>query len=110
MTFDELEVVVRKKLSMKKNELSEPALKALWCALDADDSNQVMADEFHKFLKLGEIDHSGDAKKKFGGVGGGTGGWRGSVGGYDYNCTTSTSSALRVGGREQRRPTRHLGQ
>ena len=44
---------------MKKSALSEQSLKALWCVLDADDSNALQADEFRKFLRLGE----GEKKK-----------------------------------------------
>ena len=51
ITFDELREVVRHKLKVKPSKMSENAIKALWCALDADDSNQVQMDEFGTFLR-----------------------------------------------------------
>ena len=54
VTFDEFEVVARRKLAIKKKDLTGSGLKALWCALDADDSNRIEATEFRNFLKLGE--------------------------------------------------------
>jgi Ca2+-binding EF-hand superfamily protein len=50
LTFDELEDGVRNRLHMKTGELSEIGLKALWCAIDADDSGFVESSEFHKFM------------------------------------------------------------
>lgn len=55
MTFDELRRVVRKKLKMKKSELSDERLEALWVVLDADESNTIMPDEMAGFLK-GKLD------------------------------------------------------
>ena len=51
VTLDELRQVVRHKLKVKPSKLSENAIKALWCALDGDDSNQIQMDEFGTFLK-----------------------------------------------------------
>jgi hypothetical protein len=50
-TYDEMKHVVRQKLHIKSKELSESDLKALWCVLDADDSNSIMIDELTRFLK-----------------------------------------------------------
>jgi len=51
LTFDEFRKVVRERLHVKKVQLQENELKAIWCALDADDSNQVQIDEFTRFLR-----------------------------------------------------------
>lgn len=51
ITYDELDMVVRKRLELKKAMLPELKLKGLWCVLDADDSNAIMADELTRFLK-----------------------------------------------------------
>lgn len=51
VTFDELERVTRSKLGMKRSTLSDAGLKALWCVLDEDNSNQVQSNEMAKFLK-----------------------------------------------------------
>jgi hypothetical protein len=58
VTFDELAHATRQKLKMQHKELSSDGLKALWCALDADDSEQCQADEFRRFLSLGTIKHA----------------------------------------------------
>jgi len=50
VTYDELEHATRTKLRLDKAELPEDALKALWCVLDADDSDAVQADEFKLFI------------------------------------------------------------
>ena len=57
--------------------------QALWCALDADDSNQIQADEFHRFLRRGEIDHSGEARW----------GGKGFKAGGDFSFTTGEAVA-----------------
>ena len=49
LTFDEFRHVSLVKLGLK---LSESALRALWCALDADDNNQLRQDEMGPFLRL----------------------------------------------------------
>ena len=54
ITYDELTDVVRHKLRVSASVLSENDVKALWCALDADDSNQLTMSEFGGFLKLGD--------------------------------------------------------
>jgi len=51
ITFDEFEAVIRKKLQIKKGRLTEDRLKALWCAIDGDDSNQIHVNEFSLFVK-----------------------------------------------------------
>ena len=53
VTFDELTDVVRRKLHKGPSKMSDSALKALWCALDADDSNAIQKDEMAAFLKRG---------------------------------------------------------
>jgi hypothetical protein len=45
VTFDEFEDVIRHLLKKGPSVLSATALKALWCALDADDSNELHKDE-----------------------------------------------------------------
>lgn len=54
VTYDELKDVVRGKLKVSKKMMPETTMKALWCTLDADNSNQVMADEMSKFLRLSD--------------------------------------------------------
>jgi len=51
ITYDEFEPAVRKKLHIKKGRLSDDRLKALWCAIDGDDSNQIHVNEFSMFVK-----------------------------------------------------------
>ena len=51
ITFDELRRVVRGKLSWPVAELPGSTLKALWCALDVDDSNRIEVQEMLLFLK-----------------------------------------------------------
>ena len=50
VTFDEWQWVVRKRLKVSTTNLSEDKLKALWCAMDADDSNTLQVDELARFL------------------------------------------------------------
>ena len=52
VTFDEMQTVTRRSLKITKAELSDDAIKALWCKLDIDDSNQIMMDEMGAFLRL----------------------------------------------------------
>ena len=52
VTYDELSSLTRTRLRLKKRDLSEMDLMALWCALDEDDSNQILQDEALRFLKL----------------------------------------------------------
>lgn len=42
---------MRSKLHIKPKELSEKSIQALWCVLDADDSNSIHMDEFSRFLR-----------------------------------------------------------
>jgi len=51
ITYDELAFVTRKRLDLKKKDLPDEHLKALWCVLDADDTNAIEVDEFARFLK-----------------------------------------------------------
>jgi Ca2+-binding EF-hand superfamily protein len=51
ITFDELEDILRRKAKKGPSFLSDEKLRALWCALDSDDSNQIMPQEMGKFLK-----------------------------------------------------------
>ena len=50
VTFDELKHVVRSKLKMTAEELPGKRLRALWCALDADDSSSIAIDEMAAFI------------------------------------------------------------
>ena len=54
VTYDELYNVLRIKLGIRQKTMAEDLIKALWCSLDLDDSNQVMADEMAKFLRRAE--------------------------------------------------------
>ena len=55
ITFNELERMVRDQMKLTvKDDLSSAALQALWCWIDADDSNSVQPAEFGKFMKLAE--------------------------------------------------------
>ena len=56
ITFDEFEDVIRHKLKQPKKVISDERVKAIWCALDADDSNQIMPQEMGKWLKQGAIE------------------------------------------------------
>ena len=47
---------MRRELQVKRSALSDDTLKGLWCSLDGDDSNQVQADEFAQWIKLGAKD------------------------------------------------------
>ena len=51
ITFDEMEKCLRTSLEIKTGTFSTNELKALWCALDEDDSNSIMMDEISKFFK-----------------------------------------------------------
>ena len=51
ITFDELQAVVRNTLHKDSSVLSDSKLQQLWCSLDADNSNQVVPEEFGKFLR-----------------------------------------------------------
>ena len=51
ITYDELRHSVRTRLKVGKSTLTEAALKAVWCALDVDDSNSITAPELGSFLK-----------------------------------------------------------
>ena len=53
ITFDELQSVVRRKLRKGPSVLDDGALKALWCAIDTNDSDRLERDEFARFLRLG---------------------------------------------------------
>lgn len=68
ITLDELETAVRQKLKLKQNELPTIRIKALWCALDANDDNDLEAGEFRRFIARGEL--SRNDGPKFGGIGG----------------------------------------
>ena len=51
ITLDEFQNVVRLRLKKGSSELSDDKLLALWCHLDADDSNEILPQEMSKFLK-----------------------------------------------------------
>jgi Ca2+-binding EF-hand superfamily protein len=57
VTFDELQRVARSKVGIKASHISEMQLRALWCALDVDDSNTIKVDEMVRFLKLSPVVH-----------------------------------------------------
>ena len=60
--------VVRRELQVERSVLSDDTLKGLWCSLDNDDSNQVQADEFAQWIKLGAKDEA--AQPQYGRMGG----------------------------------------
>jgi len=62
ITFDEFEAVIRHKLKQPKSSISDATVRQLWCALDADNSNQMQPAEFAKFLKLGALEHKAKAR------------------------------------------------
>ena len=45
--------MLREELKLKKKDLSDDELKALWKALDADLSGFVSTEEFGRFMRLG---------------------------------------------------------
>ena len=51
--YDELRNVIRTKLHKPKTEMSDNDIKALWCSLDANDSNAIEKDEMAAFFKRG---------------------------------------------------------
>ena len=51
VSFDEWRRVIRSRLKVSLATLQEDTLKALWCAIDSDDSNSVQLDEVARFLK-----------------------------------------------------------
>ena len=67
VTFDEFQIVVRKKLNLAPAEMPEARLRALCCALDADNSNAIRVDELAKLLK--RYAPPQNSKPKFGGKG-----------------------------------------
>ena len=52
VTYDELRHVTRVSIGLKASQLSDHALEALWCALDADESDRILPDEMGRFLRL----------------------------------------------------------
>ena len=64
VTFDELQAAVRRMLCVRPTTLSKQSLKAMWCALDLDDSNQITGDEMARFFRLAERDKSKSSMKK----------------------------------------------
>ena len=55
VTFDELQYCVRRLLNKGKGEISDLAIKALWCALDTNADNSLHKDEMGGFFKLGMV-------------------------------------------------------
>ena len=64
ITFDELTQAVRTRLHVKHKALADDTLKALWCELDADNSNKVLIDEMAGFLKRAQRDKAAALKKQ----------------------------------------------
>ena len=56
VTFDEFEDVVRHRLGQSVKKVPDETVRAIWCALDADDSNQIMPQEMGKWLKQGAVE------------------------------------------------------
>ncbi len=59
----EFEDVVRHRLGKGVKSVPDETVRALWCALDADDSNQVMPQEMGKWLKRGASEVTSKAPK-----------------------------------------------
>ena len=53
--------MLRRRLKKGPSAVSEDTLIALWCAIDADDSNQVYPQEFGAFLRRGASDFKSKA-------------------------------------------------
>lgn len=53
ITYDELRDAVRTKLHKKPSVMSDTTIKALFCSLDQDNSNELSRDEMAKFFALG---------------------------------------------------------
>lgn len=64
ITFDELQDVVRHKLKQGPSILADDKLEALWCFLDADNSNSILPGEIATFLKRGASEHKAKAFNK----------------------------------------------
>ena len=50
LTYDEFAYGVRERLQLKRSELADSALQALWCSLDGDESGFIESGEFHRFV------------------------------------------------------------
>jgi hypothetical protein len=50
-------------MKKKAHDISDQALRVLWCTLDADDSNRVERDEMAAFLKRGETKRATPMKR-----------------------------------------------
>ena len=50
LTYDEFAYGVRERLKLKRSELADSALQALWCSLDGDESGFIESGEFHRFV------------------------------------------------------------
>ena len=85
VTYDEIVEMTRRKLKQSVSELPEARLKALWCVLDADDSDQLEVSEFRKFAELGAAARSAPPPA-FGGKGGAVRGTFGFIAGDALAC------------------------
>ena len=63
VTFDEFEDVVRHRLGQSVKKVPDETVRAIWCALDTDDSNQIMPQEMGKWLKQGADEVTSKAPK-----------------------------------------------
>ena len=54
VAYVEFEGLVRQELLLTPKELPEPALKAVWVALDSDGSGYITVGEFGAFMRKGE--------------------------------------------------------
>jgi len=57
VNYEELVDMIRNELRVGTSQLSEPALEAIWRALDEDNSGLISAGEFGHFMRLGEHVH-----------------------------------------------------
>lgn len=65
LTYDELRHVVRRTFKVKRIVWSENLIKALWCALDVDNSDSIARVEFGRFVKLAGKVGSDDQKTRW---------------------------------------------
>ena len=85
ITFDEFQRATRSRLKVPKSELGESELRALWCALDVDNSNQIQPAELSAFLRLPLRTNTAGAPDKAAGT------RQASVGGSGKSGLTSAS-------------------
>jgi len=64
VNFHELEDMIRNELKVSKAKLSDEQLRAVWRALDEDESGLITVGEFGSFMRLGDHIHASDEPVK----------------------------------------------